>query len=273
MFVNLKNVIKSVAKRLGYEVVSIKHIDDFYSYLNHQNQDLIKELENLYRELIFKELPLDYGSNRLELMSQLLGTKVSEAIYLLNYLHKSLILEGDICEFGVAQGATSALIAYEIRDSDKNIWLFDSFEGLPKPTEKDILKDDIFGLGSIEAYQGTMSCKVDLVKDRLNKINFSNLRIKIIPGFIEETINKAELPDKVCFAYVDFDFYEPILIALNFLDRVLQINGFIVVDDYDFFSTGAKIAVDEFIAANSPKYNFFLPVKAAGNFCILEKIA
>src|SRR3989442_389218 len=89
---------------------------------------IVKELEGSYREYIFRDLP--YQQNRVELLAQLLGTEVSEGLYILNYLHKSLAIEGDACEFGVAQGATSALLANEIRDTRKKLWLFDSFKGL-----------------------------------------------------------------------------------------------------------------------------------------------
>lgn len=69
-------------------------------------------------------------------MAKLLGTQISEAMYILVFLHRSLELDGDVCEFGVAQGATSALLANEIRTTQKNLWLFDSFKGLPKRNGK-----------------------------------------------------------------------------------------------------------------------------------------
>lgn len=262
MFGAIQQFVNSSLEKIGYSRTKIGNI---------KYENLIKEIEGLYKEFLFEALPT-YDETRIRLISKLLGTGISEAIYILNYLHKSLELEGDICEFGVAQGATSALMAYEIRKTNKKIWLFDSFEGLTKPSENDILKDDIFNLGSIEAYEGTMSCKIDMVKERLNDIAFPLSRTKIVPGFIEKTINYPNLPDKVCFAYLDFDFYEPTLIALNFLDKVLQTNGFVIVDDYDFFSTGVKTAVDEFIQSNKQKYRFSLPIKAAGHFCVIEKL-
>ena len=92
-------------------------------------------------------------------------------------------------------------------------------------------------------------CPIDSVSAKLKDIDFPQSRTKIIPGFIDETIKSFNLPKKVCFAYVDFDFYEPIRTALNFLDTVLTINGFIMIDDYGFFSAGAKDAVDEFVDA------------------------
>ena len=62
------------------------------------------------------------------------------------------------------------------------------------------------------------------------------------------------MPNKVCFAYLDFDFYEPTLAGLRFLDDKLEIGGHILVDDYGFFSSGAKTAVDEFTKENKNKY-------------------
>ncbi len=117
-------------------------------------------------------------------------------------------LLGDVCEFGVAQGETSALIANEILHSSKMLHLFDSFEGLPKPTDKDRLKDDIFSLGKMEAYTGKMSCSEDMVLARLRAIDFPQDRFCIHKGFVEKILmshNKSHLPNRISFAYVDLD--------------------------------------------------------------------
>jgi len=233
---------------------------------------LIKETEGLCKDFLFPDLPL-CDEKELSLMSNLKGAGINKAFYIKNFLMKSLGLQGDICEFGVAQGSTSAFMAYLIRDTSKNIWLFDSFAGLPKPSGKDLLINDTFGLGSIEAYEGKMVCSINLVKKELADIDFPITRTKIIPGFIEQTIRSAKLPDKICFAYVDFDFYKPIYIALDFLNHTLQRNGFIIIDDYNFFTTGAKTAVDEFMGKHGREYRLSLPaVSAGGRFCMIEKI-
>lgn len=267
-----KKILNRFLNKLGLQLSRINTESTYNNQvLLHKYTELIKETEALYREFLFQDLKKSDGV-RVNLLSKLLGTQLSEAIYIINLLNKSLNIEGDVCEFGIAQGATSALLANEITKTNKTIWLFDSFKGLPKPTSKDLLKDDMFNLGSIEAYEGTMSCEISMVKKRLEEIKFPFNRVKIIDGFIEETINSPSLPTKVCFAYIDFDFYQPIFIALNFLDEVLQTNGWIVVDDYDFFSTGAKDAVDEFISKNKNKYKFSLPIKSAGHFCLIQKV-
>ena len=114
---------------------------------------------------------------------------------------------------------------------------------------------------------------INEVLERLRAISYPSSRVKIVPGFIENTISLVDLPDKVCFAYVDFDFYEPILIALNYLNEHLSMGGCMVVDDYGVFSSGAGAAVDEFLAAHPSQYDFVLPHKSAVHVVILSKIA
>jgi O-methyltransferase len=231
----------------------------------------VNELHGSLCELLFPDLPQCPG--RRELLARLIGTSVGEAMYIVAHLHRSMPLDGDVCEFGVAQGATSALLANEILSSSKHLWLFDSFEGLPKPSEKDVLINDIFGLGSIDKYAGTMASPIEMVQNRLRDVGFPSDRTRIRPGFIDDTLKTGELPNKVCFAYIDFDFYEPILATLRWLRTRIPSGGVVIVDDYGFFSAGAKSAVDEFVAETSGAVQMLMPRAFAAEstpFCILQ---
>jgi O-methyltransferase len=230
---------------------------------------LVSEIEGYFKEFIDKEYMIE--KKRTSLLCKLLGTEISEALFIIKSLKNTQELEGDICEFGVAQGATSALMANEIFHTNKRLWLFDSFEGLSRPTKEDILIDDVSGLGSMERYEGLMSVGVHSVKNKLKEVNFPDDRIKIVPGFISDTLKRDELPNKVSFAYVDFDFYEPIKLALEFLDTTLEKNGEIIVDDYGYFSAGAKTAVDEFVANHTGRYEILKSYPFAGHFIVLKK--
>jgi glycosyltransferase involved in cell wall biosynthesis len=229
---------------------------------------LVGQMHDALRQFLFPELPLVNG--RLELMAKLLGTGIPEAMYVLSELHAALQAPGDVCEFGVAQGATSALLANEIRATNKMLWLYDSFRGLPKPSVKDQLKDDIFHLGSMERYEGEMRCDQREVELRLAQIGIFGDRVTIQSGWVQDLLVDGRGPGTVCFAYIDFDFYEPIVHTLGYLDRHLAPGGRIVVDDYDFFSTGAKTAVDEFMQQH-PNYELAMPAGFAGAFCMLRK--
>ena len=234
--------------------------------------DLCRAYEQRLRE---SGAALPEAETRIRLMARLLGTPPGEAYHIVKGLADSQALAGDVCEFGVAQGETSALIANEISSGDKTLHLFDSFQGLPAPTVEDELKNDIFGLGSMAAYTGTMSCPEDMVHARLAAIGFPPRRYVLHKGFIDTILqHDRELPRAVSFAYVDFDFYEPTKAVLEFLDGVASAGATIVVDDYDFFSTGAKAAVDEFVTARrgtAGAYRCDVPDTRYGHFAVLRR--
>ena len=267
--------INKVLNRLGCEVrrLPVGELEGFgMPFIIGKYKEIVDAIHDCFSKTLFNGLPTCPG--RKELLGKLVGTPVCEGMYIISAICGCIEVPGDVCEFGVAQGATSALIANEIRRSSKDLWLFDSFEGLPHPTEKDVLINDIFGLGSVEKYTGTMASPMEMVTERLNDIDFPFDRTHIVPGFIEKTIQSEPMPERVCFAYVDFDFYEPILTTLKFLRDSLNVGGVVIVDDYGFFSAGAKTAVDEFLAEAGGEFEMELPQPFAAKatpFCILKR--
>jgi len=264
----LKEVLKKVFAIFGFEIH--RSSGQPVSFANFSNLSLayeqrIKESGHFIGE----------NKNRAKLLARLIGTLPSEAYFIVLALAECKDVDGDICEFGVAQGETSALIASEIESSNKTFHLFDSFEGLPEPTEKDQLIDDIFSLGSMEAYAGKMSCPEKLVRARLKAISFSSDRYVIHKGYFDRVLREdPNLPQKVCFAYLDFDFYEPIKVVLEFLHQASSEGTIIVVDDYGFFSTGVKTAVDEFLEEKNSKsiiYECLVPNTQYGHFAVLTR--
>jgi len=229
------------------------------------------EIEELLRHTDLPGLPRREG--REQQLSNLIGTNVCEALYIVAALHEALAVEGDICEFGVAQGATSALIASEIMSTSRRFFLFDSFEGLPAPTKEDRLIDDIFNLGSMEAYRGTMASPETQVLSRLAEVGFPTERTVVMKGWVNETLAKPNAPQQVAFAYLDFDFYEPIWDGLRYIDAHMQPGGRVVVDDYGFFSEGAQLATDEFVASTNGRWTLHKPLPFAGHFVTLRKNA
>ena len=228
------------------------------------------EIENLLRMVALPDLPKREG--REMQLAELIGTNICEGLYLVDALHKAMKVEGDICEFGVAQGATSQLIALEILPTSRSFWLFDSFEGLPEPTQEDRLIDDIFNLGSMASYRGTMMSPEIEVRGRLEKVKFPHERTRIMKGWVNESIMRPDVPARVAFAYVDFDFYQPIKDALQFLHERMVPGARIMVDDYGFFSEGAQLATDEFVTAMQGRWKLEKPLALAGHFVTLEKL-
>jgi len=273
----IKKIVQKILRILGYKLQAIHPIpgqrvpDKIITFKNFAS--LTKAYEQFLND---SDNVIAPNVIRPYLLSRLTGTLTSEAYFIIHSLAKCKNLNGSVCEFGVGGGETSVLIANEILNSDKVLHLFDSFEGLPSPTEKDQLKDDIFSLGSMEAYKGTMAAPEELVQNLLSKISFTSDRYYIHKGWIEKVLKvDTNLPKKVSFAYVDFDFYEPIKLALEFLHYTTLKGAIIIVDDYDYFSTGSKLAVDEFLNkknSNRKQYNSFIPDVNYGHFIILTRL-
>jgi len=265
-----KRALNRALSGFGYQIRG--RGDDEVQRRNFENLSLAYE-----HRLGVDGVKLPVSARRHELLARLLGTPPSEAYFIVEALARCASVAGDVCEFGVAQGETSALIANEIAESPKRLHLFDSFQGLPKPGEMDELKDDIFSLGSMAAYEGKMSCAEDMVLARLAAISFSEDRYTLHKGYIEsEASLLISLPKSVCFAYIDFDFYEPIKVVLNCVHQSLPIGGIMIVDDYDFFSTGVKKAVDAFCSHHNSGeqaiYDLVVPDAVLGRFAVLTRV-
>ncbi len=123
----------------------------------------------------------------------------------------------------------------------------------------------------MDAYAGTMSFRESLVQRELNDIGFPESRTRVVPGYIEQTLTKCNVPDHVAFAYVDLDFYLPTKTALEFLDDVVVAGGIVIVDDYGFFSSGVQKAVDRFLAARKNAYRVRASGKVDG-FIVFQKM-
>src|SRR5712691_3702372 len=130
----LKKVSKGLLKSLGLSVGRINEqtIPRWkYEDLLEKYRTVIVELHECVSEYVLPDL--GSCSGRVDLITNLIGTQVGASLYIVAYLKEFLNLDGDVCEFGVAQGATSALLANELRSTEKTLWLFDSFKGLGKP--------------------------------------------------------------------------------------------------------------------------------------------
>ena len=96
-----------------------KVLDYLANRKNKDNQDL-KELVTYLVKSYTKNL-LNLEKNDIEKIVQIIrelkGTSLVESLKILQSINETQNLKGDICEFGVAQGKTSKLMAYLIKDT------------------------------------------------------------------------------------------------------------------------------------------------------------
>lgn len=167
----------------------------------------------------------------------------SELRVILRELQKTLEkkVAGDVVELGCYEG-TSALFEQRMLQSlapQKELWLYDSFEGLPEKTNEDMSAAGVqFKAGELRAGRS------QLIK------NFAHARV-LLPNIQKawfEDLLPSDLPDQICFAFLDGDFHESIMDSLKLVWPKLQPGGVIIVDDYQNSALpGAAKAVDEWL--------------------------
>jgi len=162
-------------------------------------------------------------------------------------------LEGSFVECGVAGGGCAALIAMvaQAEGKHRHCWFFDSYEGLPDPTEADFA-DGKTGEHVRPLPKGSCLGTEAQVRELLFKrFKLSESDITLVKGWFQDTLpeTKGKL-GPIALLRLDGDWYESTKCCLEQLyDQVVE-GGFVLIDDYDTCYGSAK-ATDEFRAARS----------------------
>ena len=177
---------------------------------------------------------------------KLLSDQVSEEEIkiILRELDKTENIAGSVVEFGCYVGTTSVFLGKKIQDWNKkqklqkDLYLYDSFEGLPEKNAKDISPIGVdFKKGELA------TTKTTLIKN-LKKNGIHCAYIK--KGWFSDLKDK-DVPETISFAYLDGDYYDSIFDPLNLIWAKISDGGIVVVDDYSNEALpGAAIAVKEF---------------------------
>lgn len=163
---------------------------------------------------------------------------------------------GDIVECGVWKGGSMMVAAHtllRLGQVNRHLYLFDTYEGLPKPDEK--LDVDIWGNRGIDGWlphrrtdesSDWALATLDEVQGNLEGTGYPRNLLHFIKGMVERTIpDKA--PEAIALLRLDTDWYNSTLHEMVHLFPRLSRNGVIIIDDYGHFR-GARKAVDEYIA-------------------------
>lgn len=133
-------------------------------------------------------------------------------------------IEGDVVEFGCYEGATSVFLQRMLEGSGKKLWLYDSFDGLPEKS-----KPDQSPIGT-EFKRGELKATKPKLIENFRK---SNLPLPIITKKWFHEVESHELPDNICFALLDGDYYKSIRSSLDLVLPRMSKGGIIAIDDYD----------------------------------------
>ena len=156
-------------------------------------------------------------------------------------------IPGDIVERGVWNGGSAAIMGAADMDDGlrrelRTVWLFDSFQGLPPPGKND---------GDLEKqtyFTGWNTGNVRLVRKVFEKIEFPSDKLRIVPGWFNETLAREPIKD-IAILHIDADWYESVKTVLEILYHRVATGGFVVLDDYGLWP-GCRSAVLDYFLEN-----------------------
>lgn len=163
-------------------------------------------------------------------------------------------IEGEVVECGVWRGGSMMAIAetlLQAGDTGRDLYLFDTFEGLPPPTKNDV---DFTGIAAETLMEqldtkedGGKWCRATLddVKTALGSTGYPIEKTHFVKGMVEQTIPHSAL-NKIAILRLDTDWYESTKHEMEHLFPMLSKGGVLIIDDYGHWQ-GARKAVDEYI--------------------------
>jgi O-methyltransferase len=164
-------------------------------------------------------------------------------------------LPGDFVECGVWKGGSvlaMILTLQKLGKADRDIWLFDTFDGMTAPTAHD---RDLDGTSAEELLANSQpdtsviwaKSGIDQVKAAVTATGYPSDRIHFVKGPVESTI-PAHGPGRIAILRLDTDWYESTRHELEHLYPRLAAGGVLIIDDYGHWQ-GARKAVDEYFAS------------------------
>ena len=162
-----------------------------------------------------------------------------------------LSIDGCFVECGVGAGAQ--LMAMALTVTEKNIYGFDSFEGIPMASEHDETQP---GIGPVtEVLENRMVSSgitvhsVENVMRNFKQVNIDCPTLHLIKGWFCDTLPKFK-KEPIALLRLDGDLYESTLTCLEYLYPMVVKGGIVIIDDYAL--SGCKKAVHKYFGENMP---------------------
>lgn len=199
----LKRLVRRLANAVGLELTRVRASWRGEPFPDGFLRELQCEHGHFFLELLRRVEPYTMTSPERILA-------LSEAV---RYLSRAGI-HGAIVECGVWRGGsmmTAAMSLIEMNDTNRDLYLFDTYEGMSAPTEKD---KDGAGNPASELLANTplgtgIWCEAGLedVRANLLKTGYSPERLHFVKGKVEETLPYQGL-GQIALLRLDTDWYE-----------------------------------------------------------------
>jgi hypothetical protein len=252
----IKKVVKSIVQSLGYDLIK---------YDRNKQHSFPLDFERRHIEIIEKVGPYTITSYE----------RIYALIESVRYVLKNGI-QGALLECGVYKGGSMMAMALALMAegvTDRDLYLFDTFEGMPAPGEMDF---DLWGKSAWEKFSKTKlsnvsstwcNASLEHVKQVMTLTGYPMERIHFVKGLVENTIPE-KVPETIALLRLDTDWYQSTMHELIHLYPRLSPKGIVIVDDYGHHK-GVRKAVDEYFHKNQ-RVPFLHRIDYTGRLIIKE---
>lgn len=154
-------------------------------------------------------------------------------------------IPGDLIETGVWRGGATILMRAVLKvygDTERIVWVADSFRGLPKPDPARYPVD----AGDRHWTQPLLAVSLEEVKANFARYGLLDDRVRFLVGWFRDTLPGVPI-DHLAVLRIDGDMYESTMDALRYLYPKLSVGGYAIIDDYGALPV-CKAAVEDFRA-------------------------
>ena len=173
-------------------------------------------------------------------------------------------IPGAMVECGVWRGGGMQAVAWTLLDAgvdDRDLHLFDTFEGMSEPTEEDVQTKSGETAADLLA-RGQALCQAGLedVQLGMSETGYPADRIHFHVGRVEETVPE-QAPEQIALLRLDTDWYESTKHELEHLYPRLSPGGVLILDDFGSWDGARKATVEWLETSGEPL--LLVPIGAA----------
>lgn len=137
---------------------------------------------------------------------------------------------GDVLEAGVWRGGASIFMQAVLRAygaTDRQVWVCDSFAGLPPPDPDRYPADE----GDMLWAEEHLAVSLEQVRHNFERYGLLDDNVRFVQGWFQETLPVAPV-DRLAVLRADGDMYESTIAILDNLYPKVSPGGFVIIDDY-----------------------------------------
>ena len=232
-----KNTVRHLVRSLGYDIIDYRPD----------------------RTPPVPQYPHDFSKGDIELIEWAGAYTMTGPVRLLSMIRAAEYIArcdipGAVVECGVWRGGSMMVAARTLmrhEAADRALYLYDTFEGMTEPTDKDVRCTGEIARERFDRLKTGVDrsdwCRASLedVQAAMRLTDYDEQRIHYVQGKVEETIPSVA-PDRIALLRLDTDWYASTRHELTYLFPRLVTGGVLIIDDYGAWM-GQKQAFDEYM--------------------------